>query len=71
MRDAYVFNEPAPTGVPGEIAAADWTTSFRGLSERPFEKEVAVALLKPLDHKDVEIKPGECLVDKVGCWCWC
>jgi hypothetical protein len=29
------------------------------LSERPFGKEVAEALLKPLDPEDVEVKPGE------------
>jgi hypothetical protein len=44
--------------VPGELAAADWTTSFRGLSERPFDKEAADALLRPLDPNDVEMKPG-------------
>ncbi|TXT05949.1 hypothetical protein VHUM_03710 [Vanrija humicola] len=44
--------------MPGEARIADdWTTSFRGLSERPFDKDVADALLKPLDPDDVEIKP--------------
>ena len=35
----------------------DWTTSFHGLSETPFSKEVADVLLKPLDPSQVEIKP--------------
>lgn len=51
MGDGYVFK------MPGEQAVEDWTTSFKGLSERPFEREVADALLKPLDASDVEIKP--------------
>ena len=49
------------TAIPGESAGGgfDWSTSFRGLSERPFDKEVADALLKPLAPTDVEIKPGQ------------
>ncbi|WVF73074.1 hypothetical protein IAT40_007893 [Kwoniella sp. CBS 6097] len=35
----------------------DWSTSFSGLSERPFDRETAEALLKPLSPQDVEIKP--------------
>jgi hypothetical protein len=35
----------------------DWTSSFHGLSVQPFSKETADILLKPLDPKDVEIKP--------------
>ncbi|RXK40508.1 mitochondrial genome maintenance protein mgm101 [Tremella mesenterica] len=35
----------------------DWSTSFRGLSEKPFPKEVANELLKPLHVDDVEVKP--------------
>ncbi|KLT45804.1 mitochondrial genome maintenance MGM101 [Cutaneotrichosporon oleaginosum] len=41
--------------MPGE--AHDWTTSFRGLSAAPFDKDVANALLKPLSPEDVEMKP--------------
>ncbi|OXC70740.1 hypothetical protein AYX13_00722 [Cryptococcus neoformans] len=35
----------------------DWSTSFSGLSEKPFPKEAADELLKPLTPGDVEIKP--------------
>lgn len=48
--------------IQGEVSApsgADWSTSFSGLSERPFSKEAAEALLKPLHPDDVEVKPGE------------
>lgn len=38
---------------------SDWSTSFKGLSERPFSKETADLLLAPLKAQDVEIKPGE------------
>ena len=56
--DSY---KPLPTagGIPGEQSATDWTTSFAGLSDKPFDKEVAEALLKPLKPEDVEIKPGQ------------
>lgn len=37
----------------------DWSTSFSGLSEKPFAKEAADELLKPLAPEDVEIKPGK------------
>lgn len=39
----------------------DWSTSFSGLSEKPFPKEAADELLKPLTPGDVEIKPGKFL----------
>lgn len=48
-------------GIPGEVSApagADWSTSFQGLSERPFSKEAIEHLLKPVDPADVELKPG-------------
>ncbi|KAH8930229.1 mitochondrial genome maintenance MGM101 [Atractiella rhizophila] len=35
----------------------DWSTSFYGLSQTPFEKEIADILLKPIDPADVEMKP--------------
>ncbi|WVR00255.1 hypothetical protein IAU59_007398 [Kwoniella sp. CBS 9459] len=41
----------------GAAAPEDWSTSFAGLSERPFDRETADALLKPLSPQDVEIKP--------------
>ena len=47
--------------IPGEVAApagSDWSTSFYGLSQQPFSKEVAEALLRPLEPDDVELKPG-------------
>ncbi|KAH8084050.1 mitochondrial genome maintenance protein [Filobasidium floriforme] len=35
----------------------DWTTSFYGLSAKPFPKDVANVLLRPLAPTDIEIKP--------------
>lgn len=60
MQEAYAFSGR----LPGETPVSDWTTSFKGLSERPFDKEVADALLRPLDPEDVELKPGEYLAMK-------
>ena len=57
--DAYKSLSGAPQGIPGEAAVTDWTTSFAGLSERPFPKEAAEALMAPLNQLDIEIKPGE------------
>lgn len=59
--------------ISGEVSApagSDWTTSFYGLSQQPFSKEVAEALLKPLEPEDVELKPGmlpilQCLTKKI------
>ncbi|KAK4685710.1 hypothetical protein P7C73_g4434, partial [Tremellales sp. Uapishka_1] len=49
---------PAVTAsIPGEAKSSDWSISFQGLSERPFEKEVAAQLLKPLAAEDIELKP--------------
>ncbi|KAK8853198.1 hypothetical protein IAR55_003900 [Kwoniella newhampshirensis] len=53
------------SSIPGEVPAApvmgksgeDWSISFSGLSERPFESEVAEKLLRPLSVDDVEVKP--------------
>ncbi|WVR07702.1 hypothetical protein IAU60_004744 [Kwoniella sp. DSM 27419] len=46
------------SGIAGEAPVGqDWSTSFSGLSERPFDKEAAEALLRPLSAADVEIKP--------------
>jgi hypothetical protein len=59
LPDATTQRSP---GISGEVSAPagnDWSTSFQGLSERPFGKEVAEALLRPLDPEDVEVKPGE------------
>ncbi|WRT70249.1 uncharacterized protein IL334_007244 [Kwoniella shivajii] len=47
-------------GIQGEASigsGTDWSSSFAGLSERPFPKEVADELLKELKPQDVEIKP--------------
>jgi len=49
---------PAEAGRRGEIGE-DWTTSFYGLSAKPFAKDVADVLLRPLAPTDIEIKPGE------------
>lgn len=38
----------------------DWSTSFHGLSEQAFSKDIADTLLAPLDPLDVEVKPGAC-----------
>ena len=48
--------------IPGEAVIPpgnDWGTSFQGLSSQPFDKDVAKALLKPLEPDDVEVKPGK------------
>lgn len=55
---------PLPTTAGGDGVGLgdvtnDWSTSFAGLSQRPFDREVADALLRPLQKDDVEIKPGE------------
>jgi hypothetical protein len=54
---------PLPTTAAGDGLAGDnsndWSTSFAGLSQKPFDKEVADALLKPLAKEDIEVKPGE------------
>lgn len=39
--------------------AANWTTSFAGMSERPFDGKAAEVLGEGLNPEDVEIKPGE------------
>lgn len=43
-------------------AQNDWSTSFHGLSSKPFDKEVAQILMRPLDIKDIEIKPGMLII---------
>nr|ODN91766.1 mitochondrial genome maintenance protein [Cryptococcus depauperatus CBS 7841] len=53
-------NSSLETGgrIPGEASVGmDWSISFAGLSDKPFSKEIAGALLKPLTASDVEIKP--------------
>jgi hypothetical protein len=42
-------------------SGSDWSTSFYGLSSKPFDKEVAQILMRPLNIKDIEIKPGMCI----------
>ncbi len=44
----------------------DWSTSFSGLSQQAFSKEVADILLAPVDPLDVEIKPGMIPFAKLG-----
>lgn len=43
----------------GDAAQENWTTSFAGMSERPFDGKAADVLSQELDPEDVEIKPGE------------
>lgn len=38
---------------------SNWTTSFSGMSERPFEGKPAEVLGEELNQEDIEIKPGE------------
>jgi hypothetical protein len=51
LPDAAV--QPAASMMPD----TDWSSSFSGLSEAPFKKQVAEVLMAPLDHNDIEIKP--------------
>jgi hypothetical protein len=51
LPDASV--QPAASIMPD----TDWSSSFSGLSEAPFKKQVAEVLMAPLDHNDIEIKP--------------
>jgi len=44
------FDSPAET--------ISWETSFHGLSAKPYDREVAQILMRPLGVKDIEIKPG-------------
>ena len=39
------------------VGGIDWTRSFHGISERPVTEEQYVALSKPLDESDIEVKP--------------
>lgn len=71
---------PLPTTAAGEGLGvglgdntSDWSTSFAGLSQKPFDREVADALLRPLQVADIELKPGKysitpCLPSLFGLW---
>lgn len=51
-------------------AGNDWSKSFHGLSSKPFDKEVAQILMRPLNVKDIEIKPGTyATFHSLGLWC--
>ncbi len=50
---AFPGEEPVRTD-----EASDWGSSFHGLSAKPFDKEVAARLMRPLTVLDVEVKPG-------------
>ncbi|KAJ9102278.1 hypothetical protein QFC19_004826 [Naganishia cerealis] len=50
LADSPGFDSPAES--------VSWATSFHGLSAKPYEKEVAQVLMRPLSVKDIEIKPG-------------
>lgn len=58
---------PVHTGRNAEVGE-DWTTSFYGLSAKPFPKDVANVLLRPLAPTDIEIKPGES--SHIFTWLW-
>ncbi|KAF7303715.1 Mitochondrial genome maintenance protein [Mycena indigotica] len=49
-------NATSPLPVPTD-EATDWSKSYAGLSEKPFEKEVADILLAPVEPNDIEVKP--------------
>ena len=57
---ASPFPESATLGV--DDSATDWSRSYHGLSEAPFEKQISDILLAPIDPADVEMKPGELIV---------
>jgi hypothetical protein len=66
--DSY---RPLPTTDAGDglgDGVNDWSTSFAGLSQRPFDKEVANALLRPLSKDDIEVKPGKYMNIFGGIW---
>lgn len=54
---AYVNYDSGSSSLAPLAEDVDWTTSYRGLSTRPFTPEAAAALLRPLSSEDVEIKP--------------
>ena len=56
--DTRLHETPAPQEARAPVGE-DWTTSFYGLSAKPFAKEVADVLLRPLAPADIEIKPGK------------
>jgi hypothetical protein len=62
--DNRLYESPAPQEARAPVGE-DWTTSFYGLSAKPFAKEVADVLLRPLAPADIEIKPGEHLTSHV------
>lgn len=56
------YNPPRAGSGPGTAVDAiqeNWTTSFAGMSERPFDGRAAEVLGQDLDPEDVEMKPGE------------
>jgi hypothetical protein len=66
---ASPFPESATLSV--DDSATDWSRSYHGLSETPFEKEISDILLAPIDPADVEMKPGNfnhiyCLYALIG-----
>jgi Mitochondrial genome maintenance MGM101 len=57
---ASPFPESATLGV--DDSGTDWSRSYHGLSETPFEKEISDILLAPIDPADVEMKPGNLII---------
>lgn len=53
---ASPFPESATMSV--DDNGTDWSRSYHGLSETPFEKDIRDILLAPINPEDVEMKPG-------------
>ncbi|KAJ9109140.1 hypothetical protein QFC21_000468 [Naganishia friedmannii] len=51
----YSAESPGFDTSPAETIS--WETSFHGLSAKPYDREVAQILMRPLGAKDIEIKP--------------
>jgi hypothetical protein len=47
----------ATTTTTAATVGIDWTRSFHGISARPVTEEQYAALTKPLDERDIEVKP--------------
>ncbi|KAJ9128143.1 hypothetical protein QFC24_000435 [Naganishia onofrii] len=53
----YLAENPGFETSPAAAETISWETSFHGLSAKPYEREVAQILMRPLGVKDIEIKP--------------
>jgi hypothetical protein len=50
-----VLSTPTATGAAEDV---DWQTSFHGISTVPFSQKQAEVLMRPLEPREIEIKPG-------------